>query len=559
MPKTTYNAYTAKWRELNIAWNVSEEEYTDMNSKSKTTFKCTIHLDEEDWESSLGVMNRGGIRCTQCKQAVPKKQKTKEDTNILLLAKGVERLKIIGKNSTRGKFRCLINPKHEWEEITQQLTIREKGCYMCYGKTGNSRVHKLYATDVLPKIKELGYTLLSEYEATDKIGEFQCSNGHTWKTHVGNVYRELSGCPECSKPSSEAISIFIMEQLTKKNFHKTRQVLPSGLELDGYNDELKLAIEYNGSQHYIYTPTLFHREEGSFEAQQNRDQKKKNECIELGIELITIHYKLNTFDKIREYIESKLLELEYDINKNLDWNELKKDFRTNYDNNRKQLDRIIEFAKSKNGICLSTNYISSNELMRFKCEVVDHPEFEKTTINARRSWCNECSRNAPQSTDRINRELVRLNSCLTISEFIGNTGDHQTFHCTEYDLDMEISWDNLKSALTSTTKSRCSCYYCDNSSKYGLAQSIPIYKYHLDDEFICKYDNIQHLMYTDPLWKNGYEAKNTSGIIRCCKEKAKSAYEYIWSFYPPVEGELWKDEDHLDKITIKRFKQIGIL
>ena len=58
-----------------------------------------------------------------------------------------------------------------------------------------------------------------------------------------------------------------------------------------------LAIEYNGSQHYIENRAYYHRKDGSFEAQLNRDKLKREECIELGINLITVHYKLNTFNQ----------------------------------------------------------------------------------------------------------------------------------------------------------------------------------------------------------------------------------------------------------------------
>ena len=61
-----------------------------------------------------------------------------------------------------------------------------------------------------------------------------------------------------------------------------------GLELDIYIPELKLAFEYNGEQHYVFTD-FFHTEE-DFEAQKYRDRCKKRICKLKGITLIRIKY-----------------------------------------------------------------------------------------------------------------------------------------------------------------------------------------------------------------------------------------------------------------------------
>lgn len=61
------------------------------------------------------------------------------------------------------------------------------------------------------------------------------------------------------------------------------------LELDMYNKDLKLAFEYNGVQHYKYTP-FFHKSHKDFEKQKAYDNYKKSICEHLGITLIAIPY-----------------------------------------------------------------------------------------------------------------------------------------------------------------------------------------------------------------------------------------------------------------------------
>lgn len=61
------------------------------------------------------------------------------------------------------------------------------------------------------------------------------------------------------------------------------------LELDLYNEDLRLAIEYNGIQHYKYT-CKFHSKPEDFEQQKKRDLLKTRLCAEHKICLITIRY-----------------------------------------------------------------------------------------------------------------------------------------------------------------------------------------------------------------------------------------------------------------------------
>jgi hypothetical protein len=67
------------------------------------------------------------------------------------------------------------------------------------------------------------------------------------------------------------------------------------LELDLYNDELKLAVEYNGKQHYEFVP-FFHGNREAFLNQKYRDELKRMMCKGLGIRLIEIPYTVKLED-----------------------------------------------------------------------------------------------------------------------------------------------------------------------------------------------------------------------------------------------------------------------
>ena len=88
---------------------------------------------------------------------------------------------------------------------------------------------------------------------------------------------------------------FILEDIFKTNFTKIRPdflrnpVTGKNLEIDLYNDQLKLGVEIDGTQHKKYTP-FFHRNKDHFYTQMYRDEIKKMQCAKHGITLINIDY-----------------------------------------------------------------------------------------------------------------------------------------------------------------------------------------------------------------------------------------------------------------------------
>lgn len=79
------------------------------------------------------------------------------------------------------------------------------------------------------------------------------------------------------------------------------------LELDCYNSELRLAVEYNGIQHYKYTP-YFHRNKEAFLNQKYRDEMKKEKCKFNRVHLIEVPYTIPK-ESIGTFLESELLKL----------------------------------------------------------------------------------------------------------------------------------------------------------------------------------------------------------------------------------------------------------
>ena len=79
----------------------------------------------------------------------------------------------------------------------------------------------------------------------------------------------------------------------ESSFVPKRQVSPSWLgrqHLDVFIEELSLAFEYNGEQHY--RPIEFFGGQEQFNKQCELDQRKQKLCITHGVELIVIPFDM---------------------------------------------------------------------------------------------------------------------------------------------------------------------------------------------------------------------------------------------------------------------------
>ena len=122
--------------------------------------------------------------------------------------------------------------------------------------------------------------------------------GKQKRRRASRASRASSRRKKSSKNKSENKCREIIERKYNRRFDSIRpDFLKSpytgrNLELDMYNEELKLAIEYNGIQHYKYTPFFHKNGEYDFEKQKLHDEFKHAICKRKGIRLISIPYTI---------------------------------------------------------------------------------------------------------------------------------------------------------------------------------------------------------------------------------------------------------------------------
>jgi hypothetical protein len=130
-------------------------------------------------------------------------------------------------------------------------------------------------------------------------------------SNASNVSNNFEMMPHTPKDSRlELQTKMHLETIFGRPFYKIRpdflknDVTGYNLEIDLYNDELKLAVEVQGDQHYKFTP-FFHRNKEHFLNQRYRDEMKKVKCKDHGLTLIEIPYRIGE-KRLKSYLLEQL-------------------------------------------------------------------------------------------------------------------------------------------------------------------------------------------------------------------------------------------------------------
>jgi hypothetical protein len=249
-----------------------------------------------------------------------------------------------------------------------------------------------------------GYELMNSGEeiTSTQILKIKCPNKHSIQSTFDNFKSKDKNCRYCSGHINvgEEVCRCILEALIGMEFIRTRRINGmENLELDGYCEELKLAFEFNGRQHYEYIE-LYHRN-STLEDQKKRDEKKLVLCEKNNIKLIIIPFTDHQFEDKVNCIKKQLIDLNVAI-KDVELNKfnITKYIGEMKPKNREFYEKCIEQVNMKGGKVLSPAYIDSKWLMDFKCK--RGHKFSISWADLQRgSFCKICTKKLDKVLEEI--------------------------------------------------------------------------------------------------------------------------------------------------------------
>lgn len=181
-----------------------------------------------------------------------------------------------------------------------------------------------------------GYCLTTNYKNNTTKLEWKCEHNHIWESTYKTVVQKESWCPECSKIAQS-------ERQKNKNGLEEAQLYASSrggecLSTEYINARTKLLWKCNNKKH------------NSWEAIPSQVVRLKTWCPQCHSDMVSIK-------------------------------------KTNLNG----LEIAKNFAQSKNGECLSEDYIAANKKLKWKCDNNHIWESSFSNVVSNRTWCPQCS------------------------------------------------------------------------------------------------------------------------------------------------------------------------
>jgi hypothetical protein len=237
------------------------------------------------------------------------------------------------------------------------------------------------------------------FKTTKYDHNWECLFGHKFpdkfeymKTRISDVKRGHAACKVCGTKSTREEQIrFCFSQLFGQEFPKKnppwlRQKNGEPLHFDGFNQDLMLAFEHDGEQHFKHIE-YFHPTLEDFQAAQKRDEIKNMLCAENNVELVRIRFDeqiVNVpaaiLEKLSNVLKAKLVSTE------VNWSLFSSSIGST------KISKLEKHAERHQGI-LRSGEINSEGRVTFFCPRHNHtwhPIAE--TVLKRGHWCKYCGR-----------------------------------------------------------------------------------------------------------------------------------------------------------------------
>lgn len=358
------------------------------------------------WRARIGDMKRKKICCPECRphrrESMPTRLTIEEMRKIAKSRGG----KCLSKKYVNGrtllKWECEVG--HKWEATPGNIKSG-KWCRKC--GHAKSSIDRSLGIDAMHKLASSnGGKCLSEvYVNSHTKLKWECANGHVWEAVPSPMIHKGVWCPNCSSGISERICRAYFSQIFGKPFPRLRPLWLRNkngnlMELDGYCEDLKLAFEHQGEQHYT-TNTHFVNSKELLKRKKD-DKEKVRLCQQNRVRLIAIPelFSRTKLEDLQQFIydECKRLQvfrpsgmLGRKIN-------LKNAYASKHSEN--MLEELRAIAKGKKGKVISKEYVNSKFHLAFECSHGHQWTASPYNIKSGK-WCPECAGNTKNTIEEM--------------------------------------------------------------------------------------------------------------------------------------------------------------
>lgn len=184
---------------------------------------------------------------------------------------------------SRLNFMC--GEGHTWITSASHILLQNTWCPTC---AGTSRLDISWFDKIAESYD--GKCLSKNYKTQQDKLEFVCKNNHHWLAYAKHI-RAGHWCPNCHINVGEEICRKIFEDIFGEKFPKfkpewLKNKYGYNLELDGYSQNLGIAFEHQGKQHYGID--IFNCGKESLKRISENDECKRVLCKQNNIKLIEI-------------------------------------------------------------------------------------------------------------------------------------------------------------------------------------------------------------------------------------------------------------------------------
>ena len=412
------------------------------NMTSPLSIKCLICGSSQ--QKTFSAFRTNKTKCSTCEdlKTFHKMKKFAEDRGGKLEASAFLGLK------SSYKWKCSAG--HTW---TAMPTFRS-WCPTCAGKNKS-------LSDVQEVVKSRGGRLqTSVFRGTSYKYQVLCSLGHDFSISLSKM-NQGQWCSICSKGSkSEELVRTTMEQIFGVPFKRIRPSWLRGskgsnLELDGYNDKLKIAFEYQGKQHYERAKYL---EDHDLKRVIENDKFKAKVCASRGISLFIFSYKQDYRDfpslAVKQAKDFGILPVDFALAKPVDFNRA-----------YIREDRISELrsrARQRDIEVLSSKWLGTTAIYKVKClKCKNSYEVSGTAFMGRKiNRCRFCV-----LRQNFNKSTLSIQEAQAYADKFKGILVSTTYKNMHTPLDWKCKENHqFKAALNNLVRRKQFCPYCEGRS-----------------------------------------------------------------------------------------------